>query len=152
MEEDTRKRYGDMYADGCMDPTSSPVCWWCLGTALCAPVTCPHHHRPVVPWSRGPHLAAAVSVTQRARGETLAPAQPPETRADRQLAGRQGHGGHFAPPDSGALGGKQTSPSPQTWTVKHQIDRRRKRQEYLHNYSGSYKSKSDTLLYPDSWS
>ena len=103
-------------------------------------------------WSRGPHTAAAVSVTQRARGETLAPAQPPETRADRQLAGRQGHGGHFAPPDSGALGGKQTSPSPQTWTVKHQIDRRRKRQEYLHNYSGSYGSKSDTLLYPDSWS
>ena len=41
-------------------------------------------------WSRGPHLAAAVSVTQRARGETLAPAQPPETRADRQLAGQRG--------------------------------------------------------------
>ena len=41
-------------------------------------------------WSRGPHLAAAVSVTQRARGETLAPAQPPETRADRQLAGLRG--------------------------------------------------------------
>lgn len=86
MEEDTRKRYGDMYADGCMDSTSSPVLCWCLGTALCPLVTCAHH-RPVVPWSSGPHLAAAVSVTQRARGETLAPAQPPETRADRQLAG-----------------------------------------------------------------
>ena len=86
MEEDTRKIYGDMYADGCMDSTSSPVLCWCLGTALCPLVTCAHH-RPVVPWSSGPHLAAAVSVTQRARGETLAPAQPPETRADRQLAG-----------------------------------------------------------------
>ena len=57
---------------------------------LCVHLSHVPHHRPVVPWSSGPHLAAAVSVTQRARGETLAPAQPPETRADRQLAGLRG--------------------------------------------------------------
>ena len=70
MEEDTRKRYGDMYADGCMDSTSSPVLWWCLGTALCALVTCPPPPAsgPVVQWS--PPSGGCVRDPEGPRGDT----------------------------------------------------------------------------------